>query len=394
MFGIFYSSLVLLLSGPFEFEKFEAISITSLFLGLHFSLPIIGGVVAKKIKFGMLLVTGKIFQLLGIVMILMSSANIDLVFLGMAFFLLDSSVSTVSLNMLIGNKYKQEELEGRGKAFLGAHVWTNIGFSLAFTVSGICFASASPLSLLYVASSVSMLCFLVSVFLFSSGIKFHEKNIAFLLGALLSVTAVFHLLKNTNASRWGVISSAMLGAALLILMSFRSSSRQEKVKQIKFTLFAFLSVVFWSIYMLGPTLVPLLLQKNVNKYVMGFDLPTQWIQLASPLFVVTLGGWLSKKRNFFVLGTNFFIGITCAVLSLFFILFAYSNNNVELYIILVGILLLSAGETFLAPTSMALPGTLIRAKWQPAYMAIIQLSLGVGVVLSSEIYKYITILNI
>jgi hypothetical protein len=136
-FGVFYSSLSLLMIQAFNLTNQTAASITALFFAFHYALPILGGILGSRVNnFKQIFITGKIFQLISAFVLVYSIHDHNYLFLGLGLFLVDSMINVVSLNMLITNHFDKSKTDARGLAFLKGHIWSNYGFIMAFLLSG------------------------------------------------------------------------------------------------------------------------------------------------------------------------------------------------------------------------------------------------------------------
>lgn len=387
VFGIFYSSLTLMLCNRFSLSKESSVYLASLFLGLHFSLPMIGGLALRWFRAEYLFFVGKLFQVAGIITMITAELNSEIFIIGMSLFLIDSTFSSVTINCMVNEMCKNNEHNEKGKAFLSAHVWTNIGFILSYLISGILFSRADILGLLYISSSISLMYLIYSFYIFKISFSFSRKSV-FLFSILsLSSFSLFKILNCFSFARSGIIICSLILFSGLSIISCVSSSARERVEYYKALFFMLLTVVFWSIYMLGPTLIPILIAEQ--QLVSGISVPPQIIQAISPILVVLIGRCLAKKRGYLSHKHNFSIGLIAALTSLSLLLAISHFGAFGILNIFIAILFLAVGETFLSPSSFCLAGSLSNAKWRSVYLAAMQLSLGVGVVMSAEIPKII-----
>ena len=413
-FGVFYSSLSLLLTQKFHLPPVTAMGLVGLFFAFHYSLGILGGKIGDKyIDFKVLFICGKFFQLLASLILVLALDNHQLLFFGLGLFLVDSMVSMVSLNMFVTDYFKKTNHQGRLVAFLNTHIWTNMGFVTAFVISGAIYHFYSVEKLLYVTAAFSLVALTCSLFIVpsreppnqnasSSLVKFQFiKTFLIMLSISLFITL---MLTNFHFSRMVVF---LVAAVILVVFKLRSSTRidsNEIAGILTFCMFMVCSVGFWSIYMLGPTFFPLFIEHEVDTGFFGLSIPPQWIQLIGPMTVV-LGGnalrtalnYLMEKKQIQLSRTvNFILGLACASLALLVMIYGMSTaNNLQLGYswVISYIFIMAIGEILLAPASKAIVGDLIPKKLQGFCLGISQMSLGISVIISGFISEFYLVQN-
>ena len=82
-FGIFYSSLSLLLTQEFLLPSVTAMGLVGIFFAFHYTLGVIGGKIGDKyIDFKILFICGKFFQLLSSLVLMLARDNPQFLFFG------------------------------------------------------------------------------------------------------------------------------------------------------------------------------------------------------------------------------------------------------------------------------------------------------------------------
>ena len=406
-FGVFYSSLALILTSIFSLSNEAAVNITALFFGFHFTLPILGGKLLDIIKnFKQIFILGKLFQLLSSLLLIYATEHHEYLYVGLSLFLIDSMVSTVSLNMLITSYFAQSESEQRRIAFIKGHVWTNMGFILAFLLSGAIYYYTSIEFLLALSALFSLLtmgyCYLFIASQIENSNKNYAKNslsiisIMMITGALITqALASFAITKEVIL----ILTSIMVG--FIFIKSFKGSSVEETHNIAKYLLLMLCSILFWTMYMLSSTFIPIFIKTSVNTEIWGVTLSPQWLQMLCPTLGVLVGIWLSgrlsnalAKPNALFNRINFFIiALVCAALGLLLIQFAVEQQSMGKQLncgwILGYLAIMSIGELMISPASMALVGDYIPKRYQGIYTGINQLTIGLSVILSGVLAQYI-----
>lgn len=396
-FGIFFSSMPLLLTYVFGLSVAATGKTVALFFGFHFALPLLGGKIVdviKKTKF--LFLVGKYFQLLSTLLLIYSVYHKEYVYQALSFFLVDSLFSTVTQNMLLTNFFEVHDVRSRQKAFLTGHIWTNLGFVCSFIISGAVYRFIGVNALLHTAALFSFITIIYSVFyLRISDVNYSErKNQASYIFLILTLASVSYLtskaLFNSNLSQELILFFA--GIVLLLILCWSLKGAYNKYQNVlKFFVYMLLSMLFWTVYMTNPTFIALFIDKGVDTSFYGFNIPTQWLQVIGPLMILISGFFLAKYLKYQSQDKNnrttfFIIGIISAFMSMLILMMCLANYSLGTKVSPLGILccitVISIGEIFIAPASMALVGDYIHKREQGVYSGIIQLNTGMAVLIS------------
>jgi POT family proton-dependent oligopeptide transporter len=405
-FGVFYSSLSLLMIQTFNLTNEMAASLAALFFGFHYALPLLGGKLSDNIKnFKQIFLTGKVFQLISSFVLIFAINHQEYLYLGLSFFLVDSMVNTVSLNMFITNHFEQNNADERRAAFLRGHVWSNLGFIVALFLSGAIYHFANIEFLFYITAIFSSLTIIYCYFFIDQDSGYSSENLANsslkLLLIMMTIALVTTIsLTNYYFTREVIIISAALSVFLILIKSISTVSKSEVNGILRFMVFMLCSVLFWTIDMLCPIFIPIFINNDVNTVIFGFNLPPQWIQIISPLITVTAGAWLSKvlsdilnNRGTSFSRTHFFIsGLVCTSCALLLLGLGVNQHSLGLqlsYWWIVGyIIIMAISELLIAPISMALVGECIPKKHHGIYTGINQMTIGVSVIFSGFLAEY------
>lgn len=407
-FGIFYSSLSLLLVKQFFLPPIAAMGLLGVFFAFHYTLGIIGGEIGDKyIDFKRLFICGKLFQTLSSLVLILALQNNKLLFFGLALFLTDSMVSTVSLNMFITESFNKNNTQGRLVAFLSSHIWINFGFMIAFLFSGVVYYFFSLDKLLYLTGFFSLITVAASFFIIPRSKRDGSQDTAsyVLLKTVLFMTAVSlfltTILSHFHFSREMIFLCTGLFVLIFMTRSFRTIAKNEVRGIVTFFMFLVCSLGFWSIYMLCPVFLPLFIEHDVNTVFFGLNIPPQWIQMLAPLTAVTVGSLfrrgihylMEKKNKQFSRKTYFMLGLGFASLALITLAYGMklSPNNAQLAYgwVILFIIIMEVAELSLLPASKALVGDLVPERFQGLCTGLNQMSIGISVVFSgliSEIY--------
>ncbi|MEP6733058.1 MAG: peptide MFS transporter, partial [bacterium] len=170
------------------------------------------------------------------------------------------------------------------------------------------------------------------------------------------------------AQRMTIFIGVLAVAYFMYLFFFAGLSRDE-IKRCAVILVLFLfSATFWSAYEQAPTSLNLFARDFTDRTIFGWEMPTLWLQSATPFFVVTLSPvfaaiWLSlAKRNVNLSApTKFAFALFCAGLS-YLIMVSATNHviagggvgaRVSILWLLVTFLLQVVGELALSPVGLS-----------------------------------------
>lgn len=405
-FGVFFSSLSLLMIQVFHLPNEIAASLAALFFGFHYALPLLGGKLGDNIKnFKQIFLTGKVFQLISSFVLIFAINHQEYLYFGLGLFLVDSMVNTVSLNMFITNRFEQNNADERRAAFLKGHVWSNLGFIVALFLSGAIYHFANIEFLFYIAAIFSSLTIVYCYFFIDRDPEYSSDDLissSFKLLLIMVTIALVTTISLTNYyfTREIIIVSAALSIFFIFTKSINTVSKIEAHGILRFIVFMLCSVLFWTIYMLCPIFIPIFINNDVNTVIFGFNLPPQWIQVISPLTTVTTGAWLSKilsdilkNKGTSFSRTHFFIsGLVCTSCALLLLGLGVNQHSLGVQLscwwIIGYIIIMAVSELLIAPASMALVGECIPKKYQGIYTGINQMTMGVSVIFSGLLAEY------
>lgn len=404
-FGIFYSSLTLLMVHTFNLPATMATSIAALFFGFHYSSQLIGGKVGDYINnYRYLFIVGKVFKLLCVLVLIYSIEHREYMYFGLGCFFVDSMFGITSENMMLTKLFAKSEVKERHSACIKGYMWNNAGFMGAFLISGAIYRFIGIDSLLYISAFFSFLTLAYAI-LFIRDIQHNaspisvQSNMILGLSILLVVTITSKLLSACHFTREIVLLVTFCAGVALFIKTAKGGYGKDTNNILKFFTYVGLSVVFWTVYMLGPTFVALFVDRIVDTNIWGFNVPPQWLKIVDGVIIITTGTWLSNQIKNNKLGSNrpalYVIGIVCAFFALFILsvcLSLYTNEaKVSFLWIICTLIVLSFGEVFISPASMALVGEYIPKKEQGLYTGINKVVIGVSVVLAGMLSEKILI---
>lgn len=404
-FGIFYSSLSLLMLHTFQMSATMATSLVALFFGFHYSSQLLGGKIGDLINnYKYLFIIGKIFKLFCTLILIYSIEHREYMYFGLGCFFVDSMFGITSENMMLTKLFDKSEVKERHAACIKGYMWNNAGFIGAFLISGAVYRFMGIGYLLYVSAVFSVATIIYAI-LFIRDMQNEaspinaKSNILLGLSILAVIATTSKLLSMCHLTREIILFVASCAGIILFIKIVSGRYGKDTNNILKFFSYLGLSIVFWTVYMLGPTFVALFVDRIVDTNILGFNMPPQWLKIVDGVIIITTGTWLSHQIKNNKLGSNrpalYIIGILCALFALFILsicLSLYTSEaKVSFWWVIFTLMVLSFGEVFISPASMALVGEYIPKKEQGLYTGINKMVIGISVVLAGMLSEKILI---
>ncbi len=185
-------------------------------------------------------------------------------------------------------------------------------------------------------------------------------------GSLL-VIPLFALIVNQNDTVSYILG--ILGAIILGILIFEAVWKQDKVGGQRIwviIILAFFHTLFWAFFEQAGSSISLFTERNVDRVIMGDEIPTSTFQSVNPAFIILLAPLFSilwvKLRYIriepytpvkFALGI-LQLGLGFGVFVIGAHYFAGSNGLVPIMVLIVGYLLHTTGELCLSPVGLSM----------------------------------------
>lgn len=404
-FAVLYSTLAIYLLS-FQHFKASAVDITGSFMALFYLLPTIMGLVGSHyIRFDKLLPLALCFVIVGCYLLSFNS-HPDLIMLGLSLFLVGGSTISVSINILI-SEIEKGNPANRRQAYIFNYMAMNIGIFLGYTMAGK-FELANEYHLLFYTTSFIALFSLFLYFIIArrsvtSNQKAAEKSVEQLIKAGFSLFAIISatfLIVRSGALSDDILLFIMCAALAVIYFYVKIRLKPTNLANHKmFIIFFSLSILFWSIYFLTPTLLMLLIKIKGAGTLFDIRFPPQWYNNIDPIVIVIGAPLLSlillKIKNRFKSLTQsivlFVIAILFSNMALWVLSLGVSLSKEHIYPLwIIGFIgLASIGDLFLGPTGYSVVSDLYNSKYKPLMMGTWPMSLGLGSIVASKLAKFI-----
>ncbi|WP_133140027.1 peptide MFS transporter [Legionella genomosp. 1] len=410
-FSVLYSTLVLYMTGPLNLSAQNANSIMGVFVAFNFALHLLGGCWGGRyLSNRMLFSIGMLAQVIGC--ILLSTESLTYLYYGLAAFLTGCGLNVTCINCILTQLFSPEDTR-RETAFLYNYAGMNIGFFVGFSLSGY-FQLSQGYERLFLLSSLGNLIALVICLynwpsladkdtVYARLPRQKQKKFLFL-GAIM-VFLLFLLLQ--PLLHFAAFANKLVlttGGIMLLVILYIARSQDTPVARDKIYAFITLmavSIVFWTLYQIGPMGLTHFIDHNVQRHWLFVTIPPQWFQNINTICIVIGGPLLSvilnklRARNIGVnIPTQFaialvFIGVAFAILPIG-ISHADARGLTSPFWVVSSFILQSAGELLISPIGYAMVGSLAPASLQGVMMGMWMLTTGVGATLSSYSSNWMT----
>lgn len=369
----------------------QAALIYGAYTGLVYAAPILGGQLADKfLGYRNTVLLGAILMAIGEFMIVGSALKLDFLLspenyllVGMGVIILGNGYFKANISTIVGKLYKDGDPR-RDSGFTIFYIGINIGALIATTLVawvGQTYGFEYGFALAGFGMLLGLLIFYVGRDNYSAaeGLGITEKGKekfgpitkaqAAFIGSLLMIPLAFFLIKNND---WlGVI---FVGLSLYMFYSLINAGKRADIKQntniwrdrmIAFVIFFLINVTFWACFEQAGTSLTLFADRNVDRTVLGWEMPAAMTQFFNPFFIIVFGSifsvmWvkLSKIGRNPSIPLKFAFGIIQLALGFLVtkigLQFVNDAYQVPLLTLVFLYLLHTTGELFLSPIGLSM----------------------------------------
>jgi|GEM_PF-3145420 proton-dependent oligopeptide transporter, POT family len=416
VFIIFFVSIVLMIGAAtyqglltlymtklLGFTDGEAYSLYAAFAGIQYAFSLFGGYIGDRfISKRSAVLSGLLLMALGLYFV--SLGGLGSLLWGLSVYILGINLTVPNAYALVGNAYHGKHLKyelGFTLIYMGMNLGAIIGFiSSGFLMRFVNFSAAFSLCSISLVMGAIVFYFYFSAFYSKKEMQCFSKSKVLwgVLFCLLSLLFIRELLQYEFICRLLLLLIAIL--LLVILFTLAYLKRKEGAVGRRLFLFGFLlilTVVFWAVYALQPTVITLFINRYVHRELFGYFLPTPVILSISPLYTLILGGVISffwvKSKSHQSSSSSLIVKFSVSLISIslaFFILYLGltllpSGKALPLYWMFIAFFFISFGEIILAPTSMMIATTLVNERWRSTAQGIVRLMTGAGLAISGSL---------
>lgn len=363
----------------------EAALIYGAYTGLVYAAPILGGKMADKfLGYRYAVILGGILMAIGEFTILGGSENALLI--GMGALIIGNGYFKANISTIVGKLYADGDPR-RDSGFTIFYIGINVGALLATTVVAYV-GEVYGYDKGFALAGAGMLLGIIFFFLgrekyaMAPGVDITEagkKKVAgpltmvhiISLGSLLLIPACYLLIQQNE---W--LTYILVGLFILVGYNLLSAGVAEDNKDgngtkvwrdrmIALIIFMVINIVFWACFEQAGTSLTLFAKRNVNRMILGWQMPAAMTQFFNPAFIIIFGSifsvmWIKLSK----IGKNPSIPLKFALgilqLGLGFLItivgmqFANEEFQVPLLTLLFLYLLHTTGELFLSPIGLSM----------------------------------------
>lgn len=393
--------MVLYLTNAMHFSDEKAYDVSGAFSALLYAAPLIGGWLADRIVgFQRAITVGFILYMVGY--FLMDSHAQMAFYFAMALVIAGNGYFKANVSSLLGTIYEDNDPR-RDRGFTIFYMGINIG-SLLGPIS------ASIIQVHYGYHPAFAMCgiglligFVAYISLRKRLLKHHgldpqgaissnpatlkRSRIATYLATLILAGIVSFILPYPIITDWslGILSVASIVYALY--ETFGLANFDDKKKMIALIILIAYSVIFWAYYMQSFFSLTLFTERNIDRHVLGYTLPTALFATIPNIFLVILAPFfvklwsaLDKKRKNPSIGMKFTLSMVFTAISFLALNLGDSLNVatgiVPLFWLLLAGFIREIGELFISPIGLSAVTRLAPPKLTGAMMGLWFLAIG------------------
>ncbi len=403
-FGAITSLLVLYATQKLQMPTSKAYDLSAVLFSLLFILPLAGGYACEKLGYKMTGSMGFLTSLVGVCILVIPSPA--MLYLGIACFVSGNALSTPTCYAMVGMHY-DEHSPLRNSGYTLFYLLFNIGFFVSLVSTG--FISELNFNLAFALGGICVLtALLIFILRFDrfapvAGNSFAPQvswsfstRLLTLLGTVIFLSLISLILLHHRDLNTIVFFLLAAGTSLGLLCSaLKQKDPVRRRKMLAFLILCIFSIAFWSLYILEPSLVAVFISQNVNRVILGLNIPAASYYALDPFFVITLGvfftwlwQYLARKNKDPSLPTKFSASLLS--MGLGYLIFAVGILCVSQHTYLVhsswivlGYLFLASAELLISPIGLSMVGQLMPKGREALGMGIWQVYVGFSGVIAA-----------
>lgn len=402
-FAVLYSSLSLYITKQLGLSSLFSNNIVGLFLAFNFVLHLFGGILGGSwLSNRLLFLSTTILQTIGIIFLIFpETTNL---YLGLSLFLIGCGLNTTCYNTILTQRFSPEDPR-RDKAFFISYSTMNVGFWAGFILSGFYDSSNHYEKIFYASIATNLITALLTMYNWKnindvdtkltlmSSRKQKTKGIAGILFILVLIPILSTCFNLPRFSNGLVVAISVLMFFIILSIGLNQKLAAYRQKITAYLILTVTSIVFWMIYYTGPMGITLFIKNNVDKQLLGFDVPTQWILninsaviiIGSPLLALLISK-LHQRGYTVSASTQFIWAFLFLALSFFClsngIFFANETGYTSLNWIILHTAIQAVAELFIGPVGYAMIGRIAPKHLQGLLMGTWMLVSGLSASLS------------
>jgi len=300
----------------------------------------------------------------------------------------------------------------RESAFTLSYIISNVGFLVAALSGGYLVKYFGYANCFRISTIVTLVTYLIYFFGWKTIKAYPGRSIepqlkwspllswtALIVSAALLVIAATWLIEHARESNLMLFGLIAIITVALFFVATKRKSKVERRKLFAFIILSYISVGFWALYTLEPSLLTIFIKNNVDRSLFGALIPPSTFYGLDPFFIITLGFafsflWIYLHRtnrnpmlptkftiSLFAMGAGFMVLVVG-------IYFAASDGLINMYWIIAAYFLLSLAELLISPIGQAMVGRLAPEGMEGRLMGVWQLFMGFSGALSGYLAQF------
>ncbi|WP_423063349.1 peptide MFS transporter [Candidiatus Paracoxiella cheracis] len=406
--GVLITLLVLYLTEVLKFPTAQAYTLFATFFSFLYILPVYSGRLSDWFGYKRSYVYGIIFAVIGL--FLLSIPNRTMLYFSLSLFICGASLELPAFLVLLGKMYEKNDVR-RESGFTWFYLIMNVSYLIASIAGGY----IEKLVSFHVAFLVSAIVSVTSLLAFYIGhntiiphptrdltarLKWSQLNmtLALIVTALIPLPIGYYLLKIAAISNELILA---FGAVIIIgifVFALYQKTRAARYKLFAFILLSILSIGFWSLYTLEPSLITIFIKNNVNRAIFDTIIPPSVFYGFNPLFIIVVGVifsylwvYLRRRNKDLELPTKFTLSIF--IMGIGFLLLALTtaaegmHGKINMGWPILGYLFFATAELLISPIGLAMVGRLCPEGTEGFLMGVWQVFIGLSAAISSYFAK-------
>lgn len=372
------SLLIFYMTKNFLFGDEKSYAIYGSYTALVYLTPVFGGIVADRLLGYRKAVTiGALFMAAG--HFCMAIRTVPVFYLALSLLIIGNGFFKPNMSTVVGKLYKEGDPRRDG-GYTIFYMGVNVGAALAPIGCGLV-GSHFGLHWGFTLAGFGML---TGLFIFLSGQKrlrgiadppdaeslkrpivpaITKERLIYICG-FLTVLLTWKLIQYPDLVGWllTILGGGMFAGVLAYSFTRESISRDRLWVALGLTA---VSIVFWAFFEQAGSSLNLFADRNVNKFVLGLEVPAPVMQAINPIFIILLGPlfawlWVALDRRKLNPSIPLKFGLGIVQLGLGFVALFYgayisqTDGIVGLYWLVLGYLLHTTGELCLSPVGLSM----------------------------------------
>lgn len=401
-FYIVQAMMVLYFTQKLGWTDSQSYAISGAFTAFVYLAPILGGYIADHILgYRVAIIIGGIFLIIGYG--LFATLSQSLLYVALTFIIIGNGFFKPNIATLLSTFYQEGDprLES---AFTIFYMGINIGSMMATLFSGFVkewfgwsagFALASfglvlgMIGFFLGAKKLAQYRFVAPLHRLPNSLNWLHNKTTVLVGVIIAIPLLMALVQYKTVANTLFFVAAAILLIVLFLLAKRLPDQKQRQRMKALIWLCIISVVFWAIWFQIFFSLNLFIERNVNRFLFGMQIPTIafisfeaiFIVITAPLFA---GLWVrlaANNRNPSI-PMKFFLAFILTAIAFLILkistLFANQDGLVNAFWIPVAYLFITLGEMCLSPILIAAVTLLSPQKWKGMMMGIYLIGIGYG----------------